>query len=171
MTTALQAINSGVTPSSTSSPTGTASIVIDQPRRSSYHPTLPLMASLDSIWINHVATAVGQPRPRCRIELATLLDIALKQKAACVAEPFPLRRAPRIDDAVDIDAVLFATFGEAFNFDTPFDTGPDGSRGERTEVGNRQVDCHASDIQEAIDEIDACGLERAPVRAGASLEM
>ena len=129
------------------------------------------MASLDYRWIDHVATAVGQPRPRCRTELATLLDIALKQKASCVAEPLPLRRAPRIDDAVDIDAVLFATFGEAFNFDTPFDTGPDGYHGERTEVGNRQVDCHASDIQEAMDELDPFLLEPAPVRAGASLEM
>jgi hypothetical protein len=115
--------------------------------------------------------AVGQPRPRCETELAALLDIAHKQKAACVAEPLPLRRAPHVDDAVDIDALLFATFGEAFNFDTPSDTRPDRCRGERTELGNRQVDCHASDIQETIDGLEACGMECLSVNASASVEM
>ena len=133
------------------------------------------MAFLDYTWIDHVSMAMGQKRPRCNTELAALLDTALKQKAGCVAEPLPLRRAPRMDNEVDIDAVLFATFGEAFSFDTPSDIGPDIRRGARTEVGNQQVDCHASDLEDAIaeleGELEGCGLQRMPVRAAASLEM
>lgn len=110
------------------------------------------MAFLDFTWMDHVSTAVDLPRPSCAEELTALLDMALEQKLSCVVKPLPLRRAPGIDDSVDIGAALLSTFGAELTFGTP----PGGEllrhRGGHTDIGSRSGEIRWSEMRELIDD-------------------
>ena len=64
----------------------------------------------DYTWLDHVSAAARLPRPRSDAELAALLDAAFAQDLSCLVKPLPLRRAPGINDMVDIDALLLLTW-------------------------------------------------------------
>ena len=108
----------------------------------------------DYKWLDHVAAVVQLPCPRSNAELAALLDAAVAQDLSCLVKPLPLRRAPGINDMVDIDALLLLTwpvaggdgrFGAACAHS---DCGCTGS------AGSAQVDCRASDFRELISELE-----------------
>ena len=118
-----------------------------------------LMAFLDFTWIDHVSTAVGLPYPSCAEELTALLDMAVEQELSCVVKPLPLRRAPGIDNSVDIGAALLSTFGAELTFGTP----PGGDllrhRGEHTDIGSRSGEIRWSEMRELIDEDNDTSVE------------
>lgn len=117
------------------------------------------MAFPDFHWIDHVSTAVGLPYPSCAEELTALLDMAVEQELSCVVKPLPLRRAPGIDNSVDIGAALLSTFGAELTFGTP----PGGDllrhRGEHTDIGSRSGEIRWSEMRELIDEDNDTSVE------------
>ena len=108
------------------------------------------MAFLDFTWMDHVSTAVDLPRPSCVEELTALLDMALEQKLSCVVKPLPLRRAPGIDNSVDIGAALLSTFGTELTFGTPPGGELLGHRGRHTDIGSRSGEIRWSDMRELL---------------------
>ena len=111
----------------------------------------------DYTWLDHVSAAVRLPRPRSNVELAALLDAAFAQDLSCLMKPLPLVRAPRIDDTVDIDALLLSTWPDA-QIDGRFGAAcaPSYARdcGSASSAVSTRVDCQASDICELIGELE-----------------
>ena len=108
------------------------------------------MAYHDFTWLDKVSTAVGLPRPSCAEELTALLDMAVEQELSCVVKSLPLRRAPGIDNSVDIGAALLSTFGTELTFGTPPGGELLGHRGRHTDIGSRSGEIRWSDMRELL---------------------
>ena len=108
------------------------------------------MAYHDFTWLDKVSTAVGLPRPSCAEELTALLDMAVEQELSCVVKSLPLRRAPGIDNSVDIGAALLSTFGTELTFGTPPGGELLGHRGKHTDIGSRSGEIRWSDMRELL---------------------
>ena len=108
------------------------------------------MAYHDFTWLDKVSTAVGLPRPSCAEELTALLDMAVEQELSCVVKSLPLRRAPGLDNSVDIGAALLSTFGTELTFGTPPGGELLGHRGRHTDIGSRSCEIRWSDMRELL---------------------
>ena len=114
----------------------------------------------DYTWLNHVTAALRLPHPRSNAELAALLDAAFAQDLGCLVKPLPLRRAPGIDDMVDIDALLHSTWSDVGCFGRYGAACAPSDCGCASSAGSTQVDCRAADIRELIDGLqECCGCE------------
>ena len=90
------------------------------------------------MWLDELAADVQLPRPRTNTELVVLLRKALSRK---LLAPLPLRRAPRLDDGVDLDTTLASVFGTARGV----------AAQPTTTVGRScSVSCRASDMYETL---------------------
>ena len=108
----------------------------------------------DYKWLDHVTAAVQLPHPRSDAELAALLDAAFAQELSCLVKPLPLRRAPGINDMVDIDALLLLTWPVAGGDGRFGATCAHADCGCAGSPGSTQVDCRASDIRELMGELE-----------------